>query len=288
MATFAFDYQPLGRILFAFHDVSLQPGSAMHRLTFRFDVSASWLTSEEQSAVVPLMVTGSAWTVNPGPGLRAMAGLQPTTWRVRGWPMRDDLTFDLSDDELYVLDSRSGLDAIEINFKLRATPLRDIEAIYPVSEQDFNIRVPRSRWTELLDGVGAGVGITIRVPSPLTDATQPRPATNAKTKASLAQAAERLREARRQLRDRHPEQSVGTCRKVLENIAELVSLPTAGSVGAIKPQERTKEQRWAAMYYDAFSLTSAAHHETATISFNQTDAEAILATTAALLLTYTS
>lgn len=199
----------------------------MHRLTFKFAVSASWLNSDDWPAVVPLLLTGAAWTTNPGPGLRAMAGLMPATWSVRGFLLQEDLTFDLSDDELYALDSRSGLDPVAINFKLHATLLGDAEGIDPVSGQDFDIHSPRSRWIELLDSVGAGVGITLRVPNPLTNADQSRPTANDHTKASLAQAAERLREARRQLRDRHWEQSVGICRKVLEKISELVTRPTA-------------------------------------------------------------
>ncbi len=288
MTTFSFNYTPLGYILLAYHDAYLQSGSASHRLTLKFDVSASWLDPTKVSAVMPTLVTGAAWTTNPGPGLRPMAGLRTAMFSVRGYSLQEDLVFDLSDDELYVLDSRSGLDAITINLKLQATLLGINPGIYPVSAQDFDIRIPRSRWIELLDGVGAGVGITLRIPSPLTDAGgEPRPAVNAETKASLAQAVERLREARRQLRDRHWEQSVSTCRKVLENIAELVALPTSKSVFTVNAQDRTKEQRWAAIYYDTFSLTSAAHHETAKITFNQTDAEAILASTAALLLNYT-
>jgi hypothetical protein len=288
VTTFSFSYTPLGHISFSFHDAYLQAGSASHRLTMKFDVSASWLAPDEVSAVIPVLVTGAAWTTNPGPGLRPMAGLQTAMFTVRGYSLQEDLVFDLTDDELHVLDSQSGLDAIRINFKLDATLLGTDPGVYPVAHQDFDIHLPRSRWTELLDGVGAGVGITLRVPSPLTDAGQLRPAANAETKASLAQAAERLREARRQLRDRHWEQSVGTCRKVLENIAELVMLPTAVSLKSINPQDRTKEQRWAAMYYDVFSLTSAAHHETAKITFTQVDADAIFATTAALLLNYAS
>ncbi len=288
MTTFSFNYTPLGHISFAYHDAYLQAGSAAHRLTLKFDVSASWLDPNEVSAVMPVLVTGAAWTTNPGPGLRPMAGLQTAMFKVRGYSLQEDLVFDLSDDELYVLDSQSGLDAIRINFKLDATLLGTDPGVYPVSHQDFDVHLSRSRWIELLDGVGAGVGITLRVPSPLTDAKQPRPAANAETRASLAQAAERLREARRQLRDRHWEQCVGTCRRVLENIAELVALPTSKSVFTVNAQNRTKEQRWAAIYFDTFSLTSAAHHETAKITFTQSDAEAILASTAALLLSYTS
>ncbi|HSY15262.1 MAG TPA: hypothetical protein VK816_04680 [Jatrophihabitantaceae bacterium] len=289
MTTFAFNYTPLGHISLAFHDAYLQSGSASHRLTLKFDVSASLLDPQEVSAVMPILVTGAAWTTNPGPGLRPLPGLRTAMFSVRGYSLQEDLVFDLSDDELYVLDRTSGLDAIAINFKLQATLLGTDPAVYPVSAQDFDLRIARSRWIELLDGVGAGVGITLRIPSPLTDAGgEPRPAANAETQASLAQAAERLRQARRQLRDRHWEQSVSTCRKVLENIAVLVELPTAKSVQAISAQDRTKEQRWAVTYYDLFSLTSAAHHETAEITFGQVDAEAILACTAALLLNYTS
>jgi hypothetical protein len=144
----------------------------------------------------------------------------------------------------------------------------------------------RVRWLELLDGIGAAAAITVRVPSPLTDGPNVAAAPAQPTQPSLTQAAARLREARGQLRDRSWDQAVATCRKVLENIAALVTLPTAGSLRAINASDRTKEQRWAASYYDLCSLTSAAHHETSKITFDQADAESILAMTAALLRNY--
>ena len=78
----------------------------------------------------------------------------------------------------------------------------------------------------------------------------------------------------------------GHLRRVLENLAHLVRLPTAGEVFNVKPDERTQEQRWAAIYYSVKSLAHAAHHDdqrTAGFTWTRADAEAVLAATAGLL-----
>jgi hypothetical protein len=153
--------------------------------------------------------------------------------------------------------------------------------------QDFSVRIPRSRWIELLDGVGRAVGITLRIPSPLTDPGIAAKSVNDPTVASLTQAAARLRDARRQLRDQQWEQSVATCRKVLENVAMINPMPTSKEVNAVAPRSRDKRLRWAATFQDVLSLTHAAAHDEGTkISYDAVDAEAILAATASLLRTY--
>jgi hypothetical protein len=67
-------------------------------------------------------------------------------------------------------------------------------------------------------------------------------------------------------------------------------LPSAKQVSAVPPQQRTQQQRWAAIYHDRASMASAAHHDDETtdgFTWTRTDAEAILVTTAGLLNRYT-
>lgn len=84
---------------------------------------------------------------------------------------------------------------------------------------------------------------------------------------------------------------MATCRKVLENISRLVTLPSAKSIARTAPEERDQQQRWAAVFYDVRSVASAAHHDDATtdgFSWTCVDAEAVLATTASLLARYST
>jgi hypothetical protein len=83
---------------------------------------------------------------------------------------------------------------------------------------------------------------------------------------------------------------VATCRRVLENISRMASLPSARSVADTPAVQRTQEQRWAAIYWDVKSMANAAHHDDSTtedFSWSRADAEAILAGTAGLLGRYT-
>jgi hypothetical protein len=106
VTTYSFNYAPLGHISFAYTDAFLQAGSGSHRLSLRFDVSASWLDPAAPSAVMPALVTGQAWTTNPGPGLCPLAGLQPVTFALRGYPIQESLTIDLADDALLALENK--------------------------------------------------------------------------------------------------------------------------------------------------------------------------------------
>ncbi|MEU8073071.1 hypothetical protein AB0B20_25270 [Micromonospora sp. NPDC049151] len=106
------------------------------------------------------------------------------------------------------------------------------------------------------------MGVLLRVPSPLTDsALTPPPAASDKDAASLSQAAARLRQAQAELRDQQWEHCVATCRRVLENISRLVSIPSAKQVFAVPADSRTQDQRWAAVYRDVKGMTHAAHHD---------------------------
>lgn len=83
---------------------------------------------------------------------------------------------------------------------------------------------------------------------------------------------------------------MATCRRVLENISRLVSIPSTKSVADTSGTQRGQEQRWAAIDWDVKSMASAAHHDDRTTDdfpWSRVDAEAILAATAGLLERYT-
>ena len=66
-------------------------------------------------------------------------------------------------------------------------------------------------------------------------------------------------------------------------------LPGAASLKSVDPKKRNSDQRWAALYYDTYSLGSAAAHDdpvTTDFVWSRADAEAMLAMTAALLNHY--
>jgi hypothetical protein len=198
----------------------------------------------------------------------------------------------LSDDQLVALERTRGENDLALRLKLQATLLHGDEAIHPIAQEETQFRIPRARWLELLDQVGSEVGITLRIPSPLTDfALQPPPAAGEEDAASLSQATARLRQARAELRDHQWEHCVATCRRVLENLARLTVFPAAGEVFKFKAEDRTQDQRWAAIYYDVKGMASAAHHDdetTDSFTWTRTDAEAILVATAGLLTRYTA
>lgn len=266
-------FLPLGQIHVAFGDVFLSPGSGSHRLMLPIQVTGTWL---DPGSNAPTLLTGTVWTDQP---FRWLAGLQPQVVRVRGYQVGEELVIDLSDDQLIALERARGENDLVLRLKLQATLLHANEAIHPVTQEETQFRIPRSRWLELLDQVGTEVGIVLRVPSPLTDtALQTPPPASAADAASLSQATARLRQARAELRDQQWEHCVATCRRVLENVARLVTLPPASEVFKIRAEDRTQAERWAAIYHDTKGMASAAHHDDGTttdFTWTRADAEAI-------------
>jgi hypothetical protein len=218
-------------------------------------------------------------------------GLQPEVITVYGsMGGGQQLTIDLSDDQLIALERARGEDDVILRLDLKATLLQPPAGTHPVADEQATLRIPRHRWLQLLDQAGTEVGIVIRVRSPLTDPDlKPAPAANAKDVASFGQATGRLRQARAELRDGQSEHCIATCRKVLENVALLAQLPDAKSLTPAVGQ-RTQDERWAAIYHAVKSMTHAAHHDdtnTSQFTWTRADAEAILAMTAGLLTRYT-
>lgn len=265
-------------------DVHLSPGLGAHRMTLPVQVAGAWLPTQEATAkITPVLLIGTVWTSQP---FRWLAGIEPQVLTLRDYPVGEELVVSLSDEQLIALGRARGAGDILLRIKLQV--LTSFEGGYPLAQEDLPLRIPRSRWLEMLDQVGSEVGILVRVPSPLTDsALEAPPAASAETAASLSQAAARLRLARAELLDGQWEQCVRTCRLVLDNIGLLVAtLPSEKSVTTMPSKQRTQDQRWAAIYYDVKSMASAAHHDDATTNdfvWFRADAEAILAATAGLL-----
>ena len=283
-------FERLGQVHLAFGDVRFFPGACSHRLTVQAKVTGTWLKPDEPLSNAAMLLTGTVWTEQPS--YRWLAGLEPQVLTLRGYQVSEELAIDVADDQLIALERARGEDDIVLTLKLQATLLAATPVVYPVVREEVGYRIPRTLWLELLDQVGSEVGIVIRVPSPLTDsAVQWPPAASDEDDASLSQAAARLRQARTELREHRWESCVATCRKVLDNLAYLATIPPVRPTFAVAAENRNQEQRWAAIYHDVKSMTSAAHHDdnvTDGFTWSHTDAEAILAATAGLLARYTA
>ncbi|GGJ89699.1 hypothetical protein GCM10010123_19380 [Pilimelia anulata] len=289
MTTASFRYHPAGQIHASFGELQLTPGIANHRLVLPIKLTATWLEAEDATSNAPALLTGTVWSENPS--FRWLVGLEAQVVTLRGYLAAEELVLSLTDDQLISLERARGQDDVVLRLKLQATLLAPPDGVHPVAHEELPVRISRSRWSELLDQAGAEVGVLIRVPSPLTDsALVSPPAASDEDAASLSQAAARLRQARAELQDHQWEHCVATCRRVLENVSRLVTLPSAKNVAETPPAQRTQDQRWAAILHDVKSMASAAHHDDSTtegFSWSRVDAEAILATTAGLLAAYT-
>lgn len=281
-------FLPLGNINLTFGEASASPGNGSHQLAVEITAVGMWLDPDVVASNVTVLLGGHAWIDDPE--RRWLGELLPQVITVRGYQTHEKLMLDLSDDQLIVLErNRSGQD-LSLQLTLQATLLGGPPGVHPVVDQQVGYRIGRARWLEILDHLGTEVSIVLRVPSPLTDAANALPpAASDEDAASLAQATSRLRQARAELRDHQWEHCVATCRRVLENLGRLVPMSSAKQVAAVVPQQRTQEQRWAAIYHDVSSMASAAHHDddaTAGFTWTRADAEAILAMTAGLLDRY--
>lgn len=74
---------------------------------------------------------------------------------------------------------------------------------------------------------------------------------------------------------------------MLDSLALLAPLPGAKSVFAKSAQDRTQDERWAAIQHSVHSLFSAAHHDddiTRGFTWSRADAESALAMTSCLVM----
>jgi len=265
-----------------FGDAFLRPGLATHRLTIDMTVIGTWLDAQNPEANASLLVQGYLWV---GPQMKPVTQIGARVLTVRGYQVSESLDLTLTDDQLIALEPERQDNGVELVIDLQTTLLGAPPGVYPTGNSQTSYRIPRHRWLELLDQVGAAVGITVRVPSPLTDAAT-RDADAAPEAPSMVRATKRLREARTALRDNDVEGCIKSCRAVLENIKQLAAPLPAEPVRKKGPQTRTQEERWSSLFYDLYSLASAASHDddlTATFIWTRVDAQAILAATAGLL-----
>ena len=266
-------------ILATFGDVTLRPGLASHLLTVDVTMVGRWAGA---GASVPMILDGF---VSVGPQMTPVGRIGAHVVTLHDYQVSAPIEAMLSDEQLIALESARGAGDVELTFDLSTTLFATPSGVESSVTSQTRYRIPAHRWLEQLDNVGAAVGITIRVPSPLADASAPERAELA-SEPSMVRAAKRLREARAALRDNNLEGCIKSCRSVLENIALLVRPLPADQVRLTVPKSRTQEQRWSAVHHDLFSLASGASHDdelTATFEWTRLDAEAVLAATAGLL-----
>jgi len=243
--------------------------------------------TRKSTATAPALLLGAVWLTQPS--FRWITGIEPVALTLRGYPVTEECVISLTDEQLLALERIRGAGDLQLLLKLQGSLLSAATGVHPVVEDEVSIRIPRARWLEILDQAGTEVAVLVRVATPLTETASAQD--EAGEAASLSQAGARLRQARSELRDHQWEQSVATCRKVLEVLGRLVDVPSAKSVAAIPPRRRTQAQRWAAVFHDVEGMTSAAHHHddtTEAFTWTRSEAESVLGCTAALLARYTA
>lgn len=261
-----------------FQESYLRMGLGTHELLVKTSVEARWRSDEDVSIDAVLILAAQA-ELGSTYGRHALAAVHET-FRLYGHPSQQYLHLLLSDEQLVAIEDARNGGPVEIVFNIAATLLegkvaiRDCQEIY---------RVPPERWQEMLHQAGVGASIVVRVTGPLSELADQ--AHNVEGP-SASRAAARLREARSELLDGRYEACVKTCRTVLENLRELQPATAQPPSSDIKRRDRNQEERWAALADDVYSLASGANHDqgvTADFRWSQSDAQAVLATTAGLL-----
>jgi hypothetical protein len=276
----------VGRVVLAIGDSSLYAGPASFELGFQVSVSCTWLEREEPKGAAMLLL-GRLWACNVG--MRPLATMVPQTLDMRGYQVQEKLAFAITSDQLLALDAQRGKDPLVLTLDLDAT-LLDAPGLHLKSACQVALRIDEGQWLRHLDQVGKELGITIRVPSPLTDPgglPSPPSGPSDPPLPSRAQAALRLRSAREALWDGRYEDCARDCRLVLDSLVLLSNVPGRQAIAKIDARQRTADQRWAAVHWELFSLLSAAHHDdnvTSQFEWSRADAEAVLAAVAGLFL----
>jgi hypothetical protein len=272
-----------GHVRVDIEDLWMRPGYGGHEIRFQLKFQAPWLPNGPVDGfeLLSIEVRIDAGT---GHDLRPL-GRAALMCLVRQFPTSEQLQFVIADDQLLGLEAVRGHEGVDFQFDICATLTNGDHAKAGWVATQARYAVSASRWSELLDQVGAATTITIRVPSPLADAA---PDGNAVAPASpsASQAARRLRDARRLLRDGNFEGCVQTCRLALDNLKTLAPPRPVSELKGVNPQSRDQAQRWSVLFHDLYSLTSGANHDddvTRDFAWSRSDAEAALAMTAALL-----
>jgi len=286
-AVATFSFAPLGQISFVLDNPQLQAGAGSSRLSIPFKTLAGWVDRESKE-IIPLFLTGSVWLEPSSVGHRWLAALASQTLSVRGYHVNEELSVSLTDEQVIAIEELRGAHGdVNLRLHLQATWLTPPSGVHPTIAYQTTLSLSRAEWLRQLDQAGYEVGFLVRVPSPLTHSgIDENWAQSATHLPSRAQGAARLRQARRQFEDGDYEQCIATSRKVLENLKQLVKIPTLDQVNGVKPSDRTPDERWAVYFHATFSLTHPAHHDdevTRVFTWSREDAQAILASVAALL-----
>lgn len=148
-------YLPLGQINVSFGDVHLTPGVANHRLVLPVQTTATWLAAQDSQSNAQALLTGTVWTEQPS--LRWVAGLEAQVLTLRGYAVGEELVVSFTDDQLMSLERARGQDDVVLRLKLQATLLAPPNGVHPVTQEELPVRIPRTRWVELLDQAGTEV-----------------------------------------------------------------------------------------------------------------------------------
>ena len=265
--------------------LDLRAGVAVHEFIVTFGHRATWFPPADESAGEPLLLTG---TVRAGGSLLWLGHLSPAAATLRTYPSPTQVSLSLTDDQVSVLGQSPSGD-VELLFDLDATMLGANEG-QPASRTQVRHRIPAAEWSDLLERLGTAVTVSIRVPAPLgpiEEVAEPG-------EASLTGIAAHLRRARAQLRDRQWRLAAVSCRSALEELRRLDDLPYLvpdAKLRQLAPVNREEHQRWAAQYYALLGLAHGAAHPLDTagrMQWTRTSAEALVASTAALVVYYTS
>ncbi|WP_029290304.1 hypothetical protein [Cellulomonas sp. HZM] len=270
--TFTFE----GRVLrLELGDATLEPGRGAHRLRIPFTYRCGAQSDHLSGRLIQVL-----GTVRDADGWHWLGDVPPVTLFVYpGDGATNNLALTLSDHQVLSLAQTERLD-LDLQLELIATLLG--EAV-PPAVQSVQYRIPGRHWAELTERLGTHVGMYVRVPVPGFGEDD----AHGDAAPLLRRAVDRLQQAKTLRANRDWERCVGACRNVLELLRSTAGIPRASGLPA--RQERSKDERWAALFDDAWSLTSAANHDDAVTSqfrWSRADADAVLAVTAALLVRY--
>ncbi|WP_405386279.1 hypothetical protein OG596_01615 [Streptomyces sp. NBC_01102] len=141
------------------------------------------------------------------------------------------------------------------------------------AESREQIRVPASVWQDELERLGAAFGFALSIPLPTPSGAR-------------RDAATYLQNARRLLHDGEFDKAIGSARQAMERILVVADRPRISKNEDLHQRSRT--QRWRAIYKAAFDQASGAEHAdevTRDFSYSRREAEALIGIAASLLRT---
>ena len=200
------------RLQLDFGDAALAAGAAVHALIVPLTTHALWLDADDLDGGV-VLVEAIAWF---GDTNRYVGSFGTRSLAVRGFRVTDSLLLGLSDEQVVALDVlRLGHD-LTLRLDVTATVLTGGAGHTVPATGQVGYRVSATDWDRLLDAAGAQVGVTVRVPSPLSGAHVREGAAEADDGASTARLVTRFRQATEYLREGRYEECVANCRRILE------------------------------------------------------------------------